>query len=224
MSKEKKGVSKIALILIVAVLIIVGIILVFFLGNNKNNNTLENNDLANSNSKWKIMIQGEAYKLPFNLKKLTEKGFIYVNMYGEDWENVELDSVVTFGLNEDLVTNYGIPSAGIESYGTFLELNLVQKENKPKEYENITVEGFRVCNVSTDFFSINGIGCGSSVNEVINALEIDLESENVSKSDDLNSYFGYLTYKDEENNIIFELDMEHGQVWQIKISTTNKDN
>ena len=202
----------------------VGIILVVFLGNNKNDDTLENNDLANSNSKWKIMIQGEAYQLPFNLKKLTDKGFIYANMYGEDWENVELDTFVTFGLNEDWGTEYGIPSAGIESYGTMLELYLVQKENKLKEYENITVEGFRVSNVSTDFFSINGIGCGSSVNEVVSALEIDLESENVSKSNDLNSYFGYLTYKDEENNINFEFNMKHGQVWQIKISINNKDN
>jgi glutamate-5-semialdehyde dehydrogenase len=52
------------------------------------------------------MIQGEAYQLPFNLKKLTDKGFIYANMYGEDWENVDFDSFVTFGLNEDWATEY----------------------------------------------------------------------------------------------------------------------
>ena len=227
-SKPPKKMNLGLIVGIIAVVAVVGIGIFgnkLFLNNVDSNNSSENNIGGNNdseivNTRWKIQIQGKEYKLPFNLKTLTDQGFYYT---GDNWENAKFDGFTqAFGLNKEELYN-GIPSAGINKYIASFELYLIQKENKSRTDENIVVAGFSIGNVSTDFFSINNIGCNSTVDEVVNALGIDLTSDEVQKSDDLYNKSSYIQYLDSENNLAVIFYFENGKVWHFQIFINDRD-
>lgn len=223
MFKNEKGISRIALILIVMLVIgAVATATVLLMNGNSKNNGEGINILHNSDSKWKIKFQGEDWQLPFNLKKLTDKGFEYT---GDNWENTKFEKYTQgFATKDEDGFFEQLPSAGIPTYGSSLELMLVQKENTSREYKNITVAGFSASDLSTDFLSINGVGCGTSVDEFTKALDIDLNSDNVSKSDDLYKTYGsYFNYIDKENNMAINVSLRDGVVWHFEIFINDRD-
>ena len=185
-STQKTSKSKKTLILIIVfilIFVLLGIGLVF---KDKIFNSSSSSSKIEKNLKWKIMVNGKEYKIPTNLTNLTNNGFYYDNYYGELGDSNLDDFTQEFSLNPPEVKIYDkeyvlFPDAGFGGFGSLFDVYLVHKNNSSSDYKNYIIAGFNITNISKDFFSVNGVGCGSTIDDVISALKIDTSDKNFKK-------------------------------------------
>ena len=200
-SKKKTNIGLIIGIVIAIVIVALGIVILLFKLSNKNENEKDlSNSFKNDKINWKIVVNGKQYKIPTSLTEFTNNGFYFDDYYGELKDQKLDDFTQSFLRNSPEIKWYDkeyvpYPDAGFDSYGSLFELYLVHKINSSNDYKNYKVAGFNVTNISSQFFSVNGVGCGSTIDELVSALKIDTNSENYNRGD------GFIEYLDIKNNI-----------------------
>lgn len=175
---------------------------------------------------WKIILKGNEYKLPVNLKKITDAGFYYSDFNNKSFAETNKEEFTTsFSLNPEGITKLDkeyveLPDAGLSSFEPSLELYLIPQNGNSDKYGDYLVAGFSVNNVSKEFFSVNGVGCGSSLEEIIKALKIDINKNGVSYKKD-----SYLEFIDTEKNIAITAykSMWDESVFNFSIFINNRD-
>ena len=213
-SSKNKTIVIIIVIAIVLLLIIVGTIILTNKSKSENIPGESINKNNNISSVYRIILNNKEVNLPTKLNTLIDNGFIYVGDL--DFNSIEQDGDYLFGLNNNSINYYGVPKSDFNYYGTIIDFNLRFNDNSRK-YSDVAVRGITATNVSNDFFSINGIGCGNTLEEVIAALKIDKNSENYLES----SSKDYIEYKDLKNNFLITIAVDDGKVFNISIVALN---
>ncbi len=230
--KNKKGKKKVNIYLIVAILVVISVFVVLkYIVKSDNSKVTQIFDKKEDtiDINWKITLKGKEYKLPVNLKKITNNGLYYYTSDGEKLSESNMDYKQPFSLNPEGMTiiddGYkNTPDAGFSSYVTKMEFYLVPKNGASDNYSDYTVAGFSATDVSKDFFSVNGVGCGSTIDEIIKALNLDVNDDNVEIGE---GYLKYLSYVNEAKNITIDAyaDSLHDsdKVFQFEIFINDRD-
>ena len=209
--------SKLIAIVIIILVFLIGIFLLykFFIGNSSENNSIPNIFDNKSSFKYDIKLNGKNYILPMKLLDFVGKKYYYrsdslfsdkvFNQYDKEkfWQIISLSPPEVSWYSDDYVS---IPDAGYESFITNLSVMLVHKADTDLTSEkNYTLVGFSAINVAKDFFTLNNVGCGDSIQDFIDNLNIDINSVYATMSKDKDGNISYLKYWDEKNNIVFEI-------------------
>lgn len=173
-----------------------------------------------THSLYKIKLNNKEVNLNSKLSNFTDDGFVYANIGENVFENIKMNGWYTFGKNTEGLKDYGLPRANQEESVPLLDLNLFFG-SESRKYSDVIVDGVRGQNVSSEFFSINGIGCGNTLDEAILALKINKESEYCQTSSE-SSLGQYIEYVDVDNSIKIEIGARKDKkIYVISIMNTN---
>lgn len=232
MNNKQTNIKKIVLIIVVLVLLVVGCYVLTKQLSKSETDVL--NNISNNSNAYTIKINGKNNSLSINLTDLLEnKLYCYsnsgdaLNPFEQEkyWQSLTLNPQGVGRFDKGYVA---FPSAKVSKHATGFDALLVHKKDSDmKDESNYTVVGYTATNISKDFFSINGLGCGSTVREFIKAFNVDLNAPNTFKvtNSKNEALLTYLEFYDEKSDIKIELNMDTHDtsetVYKIRIELNN---
>lgn len=206
------------------ILVLATVAIVFYYNKTKKTengwNEYKPDSKVKTHSLYKIKLNNKEVNLNSKLSNFTDDGFVYANISENGFENIKMNGWYMFGKNTEGLKDYGLPRANQEESVPLLDLNLFFG-SESRKYSDVIVDGVRGQNVSSEFFSINGIGCGNTLDEAILALKINKESEYYQTSSE-SSLGQYIEYVDVDNNIKIEIGVRKDKkIYVISIMNTN---
>ena len=192
MLKNEKGISRIALILIIALVVVGGAIAVVSVMNKDENSNILNQSNDNKQDMWGLKINGKSITLPCTLADLAEAD---VHIYNEDEKQEVLSSV-----NKTFTMIQATCGDGIKPI--FLKIETGKNSNKGEENATVKIITNNKMMQKDEFILKNNVGLGSSVDDVINTFGSNYTVDS-SQSEDLHKGFVMMHYGDAESGVLF---------------------
>lgn len=192
MLKNEKGISRIALIIIIALVIVGGAIAVVSVMNKDENSNIINQANDSKQNIWGLKINGKSITLPCTLADLAEAD---VHIYSEyDREQVLSSVNQTFTMIQ--------ATCGDGMNPIFLKIETGENSNKREENATVKIITNNKMMQKDEFILKNNVGLGSSVDDVINTFGSNYTVDS-SQSDDLHKGFVMMHYGDSESGVLF---------------------